>query len=536
MWLTNRAQDNVVRDNRFAANSKNGIWVERASGTRMDSNEIISTGGDGIALEGADSNVVSNSYLEDNSGGGILVGLTTSGVPGNVGLPSNNNVIESNNLIESGGDAIEVEGTSITLISGTQLIDNIAFDSNGDGISLNYARDALIKDNDVSANKGGIGLKNTTHSRIEGNTANESDGDGIGTESLSLNNEIVGNESSHNLGDGIYVGDESSGSSGLLIEGNRTIDNKGYGIFVPKVSHIIKGNTANDNDSWGIWVSEGSNGRVNIDGGGNKAQGNVGATDPITLKPLQCYGIQCEYGAPLGTDQIPPETLIIEAPGIEDPNNQTTNPVATFRFTGTDNASTVEYQCRLDAPVGSTDGLDVVHEPEDLRRHVGPAPAGRARLRLAHARGPRARRGRQHRRDAGEVHLVPHPARERRPAGDDHRLRAERGHRRDGRDLRVLRPTSTARPSSAGSTGPARPTRRSGRPARRRRRTPGSPPSASTSSRSARRTSRTSTTCRRPSTRGRSPRRPSRARSRAARSSCRASSSRTTSSTASATA
>ena len=113
VWLTNRAQDNVVRDNRFAANSKHGIWVERASGTRMDSNEIISTGGEGIALEGADSNVVSNSYLEDNSGGGILVGLTTSGVPGNVGLPSNNNVIESNNLIESGGDAIEVEGTSI---------------------------------------------------------------------------------------------------------------------------------------------------------------------------------------------------------------------------------------------------------------------------------------------------------------------------------------------------------------------------------------------------------------------------------------
>ena len=81
---------------------------------------------------------------------------------------------------------------------------------------------------------------------------------------------LVGNISSNNDGDGIYVGDEAAGGSGMLIEGNTTNNNKGYGIFVPKVSHTIKDNIANDNGSWGIWASEGSNGRVNIDGGGNR--------------------------------------------------------------------------------------------------------------------------------------------------------------------------------------------------------------------------------------------------------------------------
>ena len=353
VWITNRAADNLVRDNRFAANSKHGVFLERVSGNRIDRNEIISTAGEGITIEGASDNVVSNNFLEDNSGGGIGLALTSSGVPGNVGLPSNNNLIEGNSLYESGGSGIAVEGSSITLLVGNKLIDNRSHFSNGDGIELDYARDMLVKGNDVTDNKGGISLKGATHSRIEGNIANESDGDGIGLEGLSLNNELIGNEASHNLGDGIYVGDESSGSSGILIEDNETHDNKGYGIVVTKVSHIIKNNTANDNDSWGIWVSDGSNGRVNIDGGTNKAQGNVGAIDPITQKPLQCYGVQCVYGLPVNADQIPPETLLIQAPGMDEPLHKTTDPVAEFRFTGSDNASTVEFQCRRDYPATS---------------------------------------------------------------------------------------------------------------------------------------------------------------------------------------
>ncbi|HEV2951946.1 MAG TPA: right-handed parallel beta-helix repeat-containing protein, partial [Actinomycetota bacterium] len=365
--VTTRAQDNIVKENRFAGNSKQSVFLERVSGNRIDRNEIISTSGEGVLLEGANGNTVIDNFLESNSGGGIALALTSSGVPGNVGLPSNDNVIEGNSVYESGGPAIAVEGTSVALLIGNQLIDNIARDSSSDGISLDYSRDNLVKGNDVTANKGGISLSATTNSRLEGNIANEADADGIALENLSLSNELVDNEASYNLGDGIYVGVESTGSSGILIEGNKTLANTGYGIVVNKVAHIVKGNTANDNDSWGIWVSDGSNGRVNIDGGGNKAQGNVGATDPLTLKPLQCYGIQCEYGAPIGSDQIPPQTLLIEAPAIEDPDNKTTDPVSTFRFTGSDNASTVEFQCRLDYPAAApqTDGWLACESPKE---------------------------------------------------------------------------------------------------------------------------------------------------------------------------
>ena len=179
---------------------------------------------------------------------------------------------------------------------------------------------------------------------IELNDASESEGDGMSIAAVSFAT-ILRNISSMNDGDGIYVGDETPGGSGILIEGNHTHDNKGYGIFVPKASHVIKANHANDNDSWGIWVSEGSNGRVNVDGGGNRAQGNLGAIDPFTLKPLQCWAIQCVGGPPNSVDQIPPITLLVETP----PDSSTSDTAATFRFSGTDNVSDVTFECRLDA-------------------------------------------------------------------------------------------------------------------------------------------------------------------------------------------
>ena len=242
----------------------------------------------------------------------------------------------------------------------------------------------------MRANKGGISLNNASNNHIEANDASESEGTGISLEAMSTTNKLLKNISSTNDGDGIYVGDETSGGAGMWIEGNTTSNNKGYGIFVPKVSHLIKANVANDNGGWGIWASEGSNGRVNVDGGGNKAQGNVGSIDPITLKPLQCFTIRCEGGDVPRSDGIAPDTILTDAPS--DPS---TEAVAVFRFTGTDNASTVEFQCSID---GAAFGPCVSPmEYEDLAVLATPHVRGAGRRRLGqrrpHAGSPRVAAG-----------------------------------------------------------------------------------------------------------------------------------------------
>ena len=167
---------------------------------------------------------------------------------------------------------------------------------------------------------------------------------------------------------------------------------------MPKVSHIIKDNIANDNGTWGIYVSEGSNGRFNIDGGGNRAQGNLGPIDPFTLQPLQCFTIRCD-GGDVPPDLIPPDTLILEAP----PDPSTTDS-ATFHFTGSDNAGPSR------SSAGSTAGA--------FAPCTSPARRTACRRRRAHLRGARRRHLRQRRPDAGDLHL------------DDHRRRRARRRRR----------------------------------------------------------------------------------------------------------
>ena len=232
---------------------------------------------------------------------------------------------------------------------------------------------------------------------IESNDASDSEGTGMSIAAASFDNEILRNTSSNNDGDGIYIGDETPGGSGSLIQGNVTNNNKGYGIYVPKPSHVIKANSAHDNGSWGIWVSEGSNGRTNVDGGGNRAQGNLGPLDPITLLPQQCWMVQCAGGPPISVDPVPPETQFLQTP--PDPS---TNDTAVFRFSGTDNVSDVTFQCKLDAePFGPCES-PLTLEDLALGEHRARGARGR-RLgqRRQHARGPhlddRARDGRRRR-------------------------------------------------------------------------------------------------------------------------------------------
>ena len=155
--------------------------------------------------------------------------------------------------------------------------------------------------------------------RIEGNDASESEGTGISLEALSLSNILISNTSSNNDGDGIYIGDETSGGQWHVDRGEPHQQQQGLRHLRGQGRHLLKGNIANDNGGWGIWASDGSNGRVNTDGGGNKAQGNLGPLDPITLSPCSASAIRCDGSAGTPGDPIAPDTQLLETP--DDPSH-----------------------------------------------------------------------------------------------------------------------------------------------------------------------------------------------------------------------
>lgn len=334
IWLRHATRGTLIIANTFAANSNQGVWIERSSANRVEANEIIMSSGAGVLLQGSSGNTILGNTLTEN-GAGVFISTTDNSV---LGLPSNDNRVEGNTITEGNANAIEV-----LYSEGNALIDNVAFQANGLGVRLYHADNTLVRGNDLRGNMGGIQLQNSSGNRLEANDTSDSVGSGIWIADLSFSNQVVGNTSSDNDGVGIYVGDETPGDSGSLIEGNRTHNNNSYGIHVPKPSHILKDNFANENGTWGIYAGDGSNSRFNIDGGGNRAQDNLGPIDPATLQPLQCYNVLCDGGdAP--PDQIPPDTLILEGP--PDPSTST---AATFQFSGSDNVGAVTFECRIDA-------------------------------------------------------------------------------------------------------------------------------------------------------------------------------------------
>ena len=169
--------------------------------------------------------------------------------------------------------------------TGNQLIDNIAHCSNGDGIELYYARDTIVLGNDVRANKGGIALNNSQRATGSRTTTPASPRAPGSSSELSF--------SQHHPAQHLQPqrrrrhrtsATRPAPARGSWIEGNGTSNNKGYGIFVPRSATSSRPTSPTTTATWGIWASEGSNGRVNVDGGGNKAQGNLGPLDPLTLQ------------------------------------------------------------------------------------------------------------------------------------------------------------------------------------------------------------------------------------------------------------
>ena len=339
IWLIHGTRGTVITGNDLSANTKGGILLDRSSDNHVEANLVNASSEPGIELIGASANTILNNTLTEN-GNGVYLTLTDSAAGYQ---PSNNNLVQGNIITESGGPGIELVGSINGAVSGNQLIDNVATFSNGEGLRMYYADNTLVHGNDLRANMAGILLANSSNNRIESNDASDSEGTGISTGDSSESNQLIGNISSNNTGAGISVSDEVAGSAGTLIEGNQTHNNNSYGIVISKPSHIVKNNFANENGTWGIYAGDPSNGRINVDGGGNRAQDNLGPIDPATLQPLNCYNVICT-GGDVPPDPIPPDTLILQGPA-----NPSLTSSATFHFSGSDNVGSVTFECRLGA-------------------------------------------------------------------------------------------------------------------------------------------------------------------------------------------
>ncbi len=326
--ITNGTQDASVYDNVISGNAGFGLHVLNSSGTTVESNTFSGSSGDSVLLEAASGNTVVGNTVISGGGTGIMLHVGSSG-----------NVVEGNTVTESESGVVVLDS------NGNEIVGNVAQFNGGAGIVLDNAHDSVISGNDVRFNSSGIELLGSSNNLIEENDASLGDGAGISLGDSSIANTVVLNTANANGAEGIHVGDFAPGGSGNMIDRNTTTNNTADGIHVGNVGHVIVGNTADNNGGWGIYAATATTAGMNIDGGGNRASGNVGGgLDPVSGQIIQCFNVVCDGGDPAPGDSIPPETTITTAPW-----SPTSFTDATFEFTGSDNATAVTFECRLDS-------------------------------------------------------------------------------------------------------------------------------------------------------------------------------------------
>lgn len=324
--LQSGSQGSTVTGNIIAGSAGVGIPVLFSPGNTIADNEVTGSSDAGYVVEGSPGTVLTGNSAGGNSDAAILIAAGSHRT-----LATGNTVFES----EAGIDVEESDDVEVR--------ENVLNGSSDNGITLELAHHVLIIGNDLRFNGGGVEVSESTDGRIEGNDASES-GLGIAMGDGAFRMTVVGNTANANEAGGISITGAAPAGSGNLVEYNTADGNSADGIYIGAVSHMIRGNTANNNQGYGIYAAQGGVTGVNVDGGGNRAIGNVGGTvDPVTGAAEQCYNVRCDGGPPLPTDGVAPETVLIEGPPAI-----TTFTSATLRFSGTDNATSVSFQCRLD--------------------------------------------------------------------------------------------------------------------------------------------------------------------------------------------
>ena len=359
--LINGAENSVITDNELIGNGGVGFQLVEADGHRFEGNTMVGTtasslvdSDSGANLEHSSDNVFRNNTFTDFGDAGFVITLG-----------SHDNLVEGNEIVRSGDAGIYVQDSNEN-----RVIDNVAHQSSDGGVVINNGNGSVIKDNDVRFNPNGVDLSNSNDVLIENNDASNTLQTGLEIGN-GVNLRVLRNKANLTGGAGISVEGGAFDANGIpvggaLIEGNTANENAETGISVADGGHTVKDNNAHNNSGFGISIGENPEvpgepyTHTNIDGGGNKASGNV--------ELEQCSGLICntDGSVPLTPlDLGPPQTTIDSRP--PDLTNRTS---ATFRFSASDNINpqtgepyTPEtgmiYECRLDPPP------DPLPEPEE---------------------------------------------------------------------------------------------------------------------------------------------------------------------------
>jgi CSLREA domain-containing protein len=374
--LSDGSNRNRIEGNTLSRNSDSGISVADSDHNEVINNVSHLAGGAGISFSNAHDGIISGNDARFNPGGIELAG-------------SDGNLVENNDVSHSTGGGISIEGGL-----GNEIIGNIANETNADGIAVEAeAVDTL--GNPIPGNV------------IEGNIANNNLGDGI---SVSAGGHVVTDNAAHNnAAFGIIAGEFVIDGGGNTASGNGEPE-QCVGVVCTPGAGAPGGTTdlvAPDTQILTAPVSGSSSlepAEFTFTGTDNIAPvtalrfecrldpppdppleppdleppepgdpdipdvenwhecGNptiypllttgehvfeVRAIDPadnVDLTPaVYTWTV---VAAPPGPDSTPPNTTI-----FEDPTDPTTSTSATFRFSGSDNATpgpNLTYQCRLD--------------------------------------------------------------------------------------------------------------------------------------------------------------------------------------------
>lgn len=239
----NRLQNNIV-DNTSAQGLGQGVI------------------GHGIALEGADDNVLTGNTARDNARWGVDV----SG--------SNSNTIVNNTVTEN-TNGIEVsDGSAFNMVQANTAM------GNNNGIVLGPSQSNTLRGNVAEANnyRGFFLLFGANENVLEGNTARNNGRQGYLLVVFSESNILRGNIAEGNGTLGELANDQgfglAIGSNNNTLQGNIARDNAGEGFEIAgSNSNTLQGNMAMRNGGAGFLVGDGSIGNTLK---ANTANGNSG--------------------------------------------------------------------------------------------------------------------------------------------------------------------------------------------------------------------------------------------------------------------
>jgi CSLREA domain-containing protein len=320
----------LVEDNRFEGNLGYAWWLQEASRSTFQDNDIsgitadplLSSDGGASITASPDNRFLRNQVRHTGDGGFVI-------------RAGSHRLLIQDNLFSSVGDA----GVSADGADFLEIIGNRSYQGSDAGIALGSGHGGVIRGNDVRFNPGGIALDSVTDMVVEDNLAGFAGGSGIALEGDSLGNVVRDNNVDGSAGSGISIAVDALDLDGNVIEGNQANSTLADGIETTGGGHTLRDNATHNNAAFGIQAAD-----FTVDGGNNRASGNG--------EPTQCEGVVCVVTgpvAPIEPDITGPDTAFTLTPV---PPSSTLATVR-FEFTGSDNrtpAEALRFECRLDAP------------------------------------------------------------------------------------------------------------------------------------------------------------------------------------------